>query len=77
MLDNLAGLVIGSFTEMKDTVIPFGQEVYDAIYDKVKEYNYPVCFDFPVGHTDKNYALTIGAMHKLSVGEDVITLAQL
>ncbi len=73
MLDNLAGLVIGSFTEMKDTIIPFGQEVYDSIYDKVKEYSYPVCFDFPIGHTDKNYALTIGAMYKLSVNGNMAT----
>src|SRR5205814_1092463 len=40
MLSNLAGLIIGSFTEIKDTVIPFGQEVYDVILDKVREYNY-------------------------------------
>lgn len=76
MLENLTGLVIGSFTEMKDTVIPFGQAVYDLIMDKVKEYNYPVCFNFPVGHTDKNYALTVGAAHKLSVDQTIVTLTQ-
>ncbi|HRH61107.1 MAG TPA: LD-carboxypeptidase, partial [Chitinophagaceae bacterium] len=46
-LDKLAGLIIGGFTEMKDTTIPFGQEVSEIIFDKVREYDYPVCFDFP------------------------------
>src|SRR5205809_3019995 len=54
-LDALAGLIVGSFSEIKDTTIPFGQEIYEIIYDKVKEYNYPVCFDFPVGHVNENY----------------------
>ena len=66
-LDNPAGLIVGSFTEIKDTLIPFGKDIKDIIFDAVKEYNYPVCFDFPVGHTAKNYALKIGTNYKLSV----------
>jgi len=77
MLTNLAGLVVGSFTEMKDTVIPFGQQVYDAIHDKIAAYNYPVCFDFPVGHTDNNYPLVHGAIHRLSVLHNQVSLEQL
>jgi len=76
MLDNLAGLIIGSFTEMKDTVIPFGQQVYDCIHDKIFNYNYPVCFAFPVGHTNNNYPLTHGAVHRLTVTGDGVTLLQ-
>lgn len=73
-LDNLAGLIVGSFSDMKDTVIPFGQEIYDVIRDKVQEYDYPVCFGFPVGHTTLNYALQHGAGHVLSVKKDVVKL---
>jgi muramoyltetrapeptide carboxypeptidase len=76
-LDNLSGLIVGSFTDMKDTTIPFGQTVYECIYDKVKDYNYPVCFDFPVGHTDNNYALKCGIHHLLSVEEDIVSLQEL
>jgi muramoyltetrapeptide carboxypeptidase len=74
MLDKLAGIIVGSFTEMKDTLIPFGQQVYEIIFDKIKEYHYPVCFNFPVGHTENNYPLVHGAVHKLSVEEDKVTL---
>lgn len=74
-LDKLSGLMVGSFSEMKDTQIPFGQSAYQCIYDKIKEYGYPVCFDFPVGHTDKNYALRAGLLHKLTVERDGTTLS--
>jgi muramoyltetrapeptide carboxypeptidase len=77
LLDGLAGLIIGSFTEMKDTIIPFGQEVYDVIFDQVKDYNYPVCFSFPVGHTANNYALKVGVQHRLTVAEDVAVLEEI
>ena len=76
-LESLAGLVIGGFTEMKDTIIPFGQNVYEIIFDKVKDYNYPVCFDFPIGHTDRNYALKVGVKHRLIVNEEKVVLKEL
>ncbi len=75
-LELLSGLIIGGFTEMKDTVIPFGQNIYEMIFDKVKEYDYPVCFDFPVSHTDRNYALKIGVRHKLAVEKNKVTLVE-
>src|SRR5258708_29001105 len=54
-LDHLAGLVIGGFTDMKDTTRPFGRSVYEIIHEIVKEYDYPVCFGFPVSHGGANY----------------------
>ncbi len=71
-LNELAGLIVGSFTEMKDTTIPFGQAVEEIIFDKVKEYNYPVCFNFPVGHAEENHALKIGVHYKLTVDDEII-----
>lgn len=76
-LDKLAGLIIGSFSEMKDTTIPFGQSVYELIHNKVSAYNYPVCFDFPVGHSDKNYALKVGVKHVLKVGKYNVSLKEM
>ena len=76
-LDHLAGLVIGSFTDMKDTVIPFGQTVYELIADKVKEYKYPVCFGFPVGHVPENFPLKVGVKHSLIVSENGTSLEEM
>ncbi|HEY1112583.1 MAG TPA: LD-carboxypeptidase [Chitinophagaceae bacterium] len=73
-LDRLAGLVIGGFTENKDTERPFGQSVYQIIYDHVREYDYPVCFNFPVSHEKENYALKVGVEYTLLVRHDKVLL---
>jgi len=66
-LEDLAGLVVGSFTDSKETETPFGQTEYEIIRNIVQDYDYPVCFGFPVGHTNENYALKIGLTHELHV----------
>lgn len=71
-LDKLAGLIIGGFTDSKDTERPFGKEVYDIIHEHVKGYKYPVCFGFPVSHGRENYALKIGVNYQIIVGDNVL-----
>ena len=73
-LAHLAGLVIGSFTEMKDNTIPFGKTVEEIILDAVKEYNYPVCFNFPAGHIDRNLATYLGKEIHLKVNSTICSL---
>jgi muramoyltetrapeptide carboxypeptidase len=67
-LKGLAGLVVGGMTDMKDNEIPFGKTAEEIIMDAVKEYNYPVCFNVPAGHIDKNFALIFGRKVNLEVG---------
>lgn len=66
-LNVLAGLIVGGFTEMKDNTAPFGKSVEEIIFDAVREYNFPVCFNFPTGHIEKNMALYFGRKAKLEV----------
>lgn len=74
MLNGLKALICGGFTDMKDTDRPFGQNIYEIIREKVKEYQYPVCFDFPAGHIDVNYALALGMEHELTVSDQQVSL---
>lgn len=69
--EKLKGLIIGEF-RMKpdDPGEEFGKTIYDMVMEKVKEYQYPVCFDFPVGHVKENYGLKCGMRHKLSVSSE-------
>lgn len=69
-LDNLAGLLVGSFTDMQDTERPFGQTLEEIIWDKVKEYKYPVAFGMPCGHQEINFTLAMGMRHSFVVGVD-------
>lgn len=69
-LSKLAGLLIGGFNLKADEPgDEFGKTIQDIVLEKVKEYNYPVCFDFPVGHQKNNFALKIGLEHELTVNE--------
>ena len=69
-LNHLAGLIVGGMNDMKDNAIPFGKNAEEIILDAVKEYNYPVCFNFPAGHIDRNCALILGRKVKLTVNEN-------
>jgi len=75
-LDKLAGLIIGGFTDCKDTETPFGQTAYEIIRDVIKDYDYPVCFGFPVSHEKENYALKIGVGYKLKVSKSKVILEE-
>jgi muramoyltetrapeptide carboxypeptidase len=67
-LDHLAGLVIGGFKlKPEDPGEEFGHSLQNIVMEKVAKFNYPVCFDFPVGHQKNNYALKCGVMHQLEV----------
>ena len=76
-LDKLAALVVGGFTDMKDTERPFGKTVQEMISDLVKEFDYPVCFNFPVSHGKENYALKIGGKYVLKTSARITTLKEL
>ncbi|WP_345950190.1 LD-carboxypeptidase [Mucilaginibacter sp. PAMB04274] len=75
-LSHLAGLIIGGFkVKAGEADDAFGKTIYDIVLDKVKPYQYPVCFDFPVGHQKNNFALKCGTLHTLEVGGNGTILA--
>lgn len=68
ILENLSGLIVGQFTEY-DEDESIGKTLYKMIHDLVKPYNYPVCFNFPVGHTTENVPLILGSSVSLKVAK--------
>lgn len=75
-LKSLAGLVLGGFTDCKDTEIPFGKKIDEILHDIVKDANYPVCFHFPVSHERENFALKVGGTYTLTVTKQRVTLTE-
>lgn len=73
-LSKLKGLLVGGFTESKDNDIPFGKTADEIISEHVKEYEYPVCFDFPAGHIENNQALILGKRVNLRVDKQNVHL---
>lgn len=77
-LSQLKALIIGGFRiKPDDPGEEFGRTLYDIVWEKVKTYNYPVCFDFPVGHQKNNYALKCGVLHRLSVTSNGVELVEI
>lgn len=75
-LKRLKGLIIGGFSDCKDTERPFGKGAYEIIYEQVREYDIPICFGFPVSHERENYALKVGGTYKLTVAEGEVVLKE-
>jgi muramoyltetrapeptide carboxypeptidase len=73
-LDKLQALIVGGFTELKDSDPAFGQRYEDIIMDKVREFDYPVAFGFPSGHIVDNRALMFGKEVKLTINDNLINL---
>jgi muramoyltetrapeptide carboxypeptidase len=68
-LDQLAGLAIGHFTDIKDTELSFGESVEEIVRFHTKEFTYPIGFGFPTGHENPNYAWIQGRQVELRVDE--------
>jgi muramoyltetrapeptide carboxypeptidase len=76
-LSKLKGLIIGGFKIKPDEPgEEFGRSLYDIVHEVTKEYSYPVCFDFPVGHQKSNFALKCGVRHLLEVKADGVGLRE-
>lgn len=77
VFDKLAGLIIGGFTDSKDTAIPFGSSVSEVIHSQLQDYSFPVCFDFPVSHDTFNVALKHGMPYQLTITNRKVLLKEL
>lgn len=74
-LSSLAGLIVGQFSDVKDNAAPvFGKSIYEIIEEHVSAYDYPVCYNFPVGHVDDNRPMLTGAYAELEVSKNKVSL---
>jgi len=77
LLDGLAGLVVGGFTDMKDDATAFGETIIEMILRITKGANYPICFDFPISHDLNNMPVQLGATYQLAVTENATVLTKI
>jgi muramoyltetrapeptide carboxypeptidase len=75
-LKNLAGLIVGSFSDCQDNQVPFGKTANEIIEEAVGDYEYPVCYGFPVGHEVDNWAMPFGREVRLLVEEYGVSLTE-
>ena len=68
VLSQLSGLVVGQFSDCDEDPLMM-QSIYEIILNAAKDYDFPVCFNFPAGHVDYNLPLIMGANVELEVTE--------
>lgn len=66
MLERLGGLIVGQFSDCEDDEL-MGCTIYETIAQTVAGYDYPVLFDFPAGHVERNLPLRLNAPATLTV----------
>ncbi len=76
-LEGLKGLIVGGFKiKPDDEGEAFGKTLEDIVLEKIQPHQYPVCFDFPVGHQRANYALKCGVKHRLQITSEKVNLTE-
>ncbi len=71
-LADLAGLIIGGFTDCKEASLTIGLSVEDMILEHTAAYHYPIAFDFPAGHIPNNQAIPMGKKIKFLVNAEIV-----
>lgn len=77
LLDGLAGLIVGGFTDMQDEATAFGETVTEMIQRLTKGANFPICFEFPISHELDNMPVQLGATYHLSVAASRVLLTKI
>lgn len=72
--ENCKGLIVGDISNVRENSTDWGKPMEQLILDVVKEYDFPVLFNFPAGHEEDNRTLILGRTVELTVGNNESTL---
>ena len=65
--DGLKAVVIGGMTQMNDNDIPWGKDALQIVQDILKDYKFPIIYNFPAGHIKDNRAMIFGKTVSIDV----------
>jgi len=69
IFEKISGLIVGQFTDYESDPLMM-QTIEEMFAEAVKNYSYPVCFNFPAGHIDYNLPLLLGENITLEVSAE-------
>jgi len=73
-LSQLKGLVVGQFSNCEEDPSMMCT-IAESIAHAVKDYDYPVCYNFPAGHVDYNLPILLNTTVNLSVTQNTVQLS--
>ena len=76
-LDDLSGLILGTFTEEDRTESPdLAKCICDRVLELIGSRNIPIWADFPVGHGSRNLTLPLGARVEMDSATGTLNLLE-
>ena len=72
--DHIKAVIVGGMTSMNDNDVPWGKNALEIIQDVLKEYDFPIIYNFPAGHIKDNRALILGKQVSISVTDKASTV---
>jgi muramoyltetrapeptide carboxypeptidase len=76
VMDKISGLIVGDFSNIKDTEHPFGSDLKQLFKEHMKYRNIPLVFGLPLGHCADNRAIVSGMSVSFSCTNTTIVLQQ-
>lgn len=75
-LDDLAGLILGDFSDIKEGDMPFGATIEEMVLHHCGHTDYPILSGFPAGHRGPNIAIRLGVPWRIKAEDGVAGLTQ-
>ena len=72
--EELVGMIIGGFTDCNEAPLTIGKSAQELILEHTKDYQFPIAFDFPLGHVPANHPVVFGVKSNLLISSEKVQL---
>ncbi len=72
--EGLIGMVIGGFTDCNEASLTIGKSAQELILEHTEDYQFPIAFDFPLGHVPANHPVIFGVKSNLLISSEKVQL---
>lgn len=76
IFDHISALIVGRFSDYKEDEKMYAP-LYESIYSAIKTHDFPVAFNFPVGHVKDNFPLLMGKSATIEINHKLIDFKQI
>ena len=67
--EGIKAVIVGGMSSMNDNEIPWGKDALQIIQDVLKDYKFPIIYNFPAGHIKDNRTLILGKTVSIDVND--------
>lgn len=75
LFSKISGLIVGQFNGYEEDDQMY-TSLFESVREVIKDYDFPVCFNFPVGHVRLNFPLIMGERAEMIVDDNQIMFKQ-